>query len=108
FASGTGAASPPSARAGARFSTAHDSRWLAPGRCTSQQLTLQNESAVRFWLQVETLHVQYTAPSAIGFLQALQRRQGLASGTRSSSRRADASGRAAQRRSERGGWTTRS
>jgi hypothetical protein len=39
---------------------------------------------VRFWLQVETLHAQYTAPRAIGFLQALQRRQGVASGKRSS------------------------
>jgi len=57
---------------------------LAPGRCTSQQLTLQKQSAVRFWLQVETLHAQYTAPRAIGFLQALHRRQGVASGKRSS------------------------
>jgi hypothetical protein len=69
---------------GARFSTAHASRWFAPGRWTSQQLTVQKASAVRFWLQVETLHAQYTAPSPIGFLHALQRRQVVASLTRSS------------------------
>jgi GNAT superfamily N-acetyltransferase len=67
--------------AGARRSTAQDSRWFAPGRCTSQQLVVQKTSAVRFWLQVETLHAQKTAPSAMGFLQALQRRQAVGSST---------------------------
>src|SRR5258705_7502420 len=68
-------ASPDSACPGAVRSSAQASRCRATGRCASQQLTVQNTSPVRFWLQVETLHTQYVARSAIGFLQELQRRQ---------------------------------
>jgi hypothetical protein len=63
-----------SALLGAVRSTAQDSRWLAPGRCTSQQLTVQKASPVRLRLQVETLQVQYIEPNSMGCLQALQRR----------------------------------
>ena len=51
-----------SARDGAVCSSAHDSRWRATGRCTSQQLTVQNWSAVRLRLHVDTLQVKYVAP----------------------------------------------
>src|SRR5262249_36521816 len=43
---------------GAVRSSAHDSRWFAPGRCTSQQVSEQKASAVRARLQVETLQTQ--------------------------------------------------
>ena len=59
---------------GAVFSTAQASRWFALGRCTSQQETEQNASPVLLRLHVETLQTQYIEPSAIGSLQALQRR----------------------------------
>ena len=70
-----GAARDASARDGAVCSSAQASRWRATGRCTSQQLTVQKRSAVRFRLQVETLHVKYAAPYSIGFLHALHFRQ---------------------------------
>ncbi len=43
---------------GAVRSSAQDSRWWASGRCTSQQVTVQNASAVRVRLQVDTLQTQ--------------------------------------------------
>ena len=66
---------------GAVCSSAQASRWFAPGRCTSQQVTVQKTSPVRLRLQVETLHVQYIAPNAMGFLQALHRRHRPSSAT---------------------------
>ena len=47
------------------------SRCRAMGKCTSQQGTLQNTSAVLTRLQVETLHARYLVPSKMGFLQLL-------------------------------------
>ncbi len=49
---------PDSARAGAVRSSAQASRCRATGRCASQQLTVQNASAVRVWLHVDTLQTQ--------------------------------------------------
>ena len=48
--------------AGARSSTAHDSRWRTSERWASQQETEQKRSAVRGRLQVDTLHRHQVAP----------------------------------------------
>jgi REP element-mobilizing transposase RayT len=64
-----------SARDGARFSTAQDSRCRTTDRCASQHDTLQNTNPVRGRLQVDTLHTQCCTPNAIGVLHDEQRRQ---------------------------------
>ena len=56
-------------------SSAQVSRWRTTDRCASQQLTVQKTSPVRLRLHVDTLHTQYVAPNAIGFLHELQVRQ---------------------------------
>src|SRR5262245_26311760 len=59
FAAGfAGSFAPGSGVAGAVRSSAQASRWCASGRCTSQQVSEQNASAVRERLQVETLQIQ--------------------------------------------------
>ena len=69
------------AAVGERLSSAQDSRCRSSGTWASQHETLQKARPVRLRLQVETLQVQYFAPSAMGFLQALHRRHCPSSAT---------------------------